>query len=100
MTADPFLDLPFNDVEPDDEYVGRKVNLWPTVAAPGTVPVELIAARRTADAPDGARLLDDVETFLARFVSTPVSPSGSRTSCGSLTRGSWTPGSRRRVSPS
>jgi len=43
-------------------------------AEPGTVPAEQIAAQRASEQIDGARLLDDVETFLSRFVVYPGEP--------------------------
>ena len=47
---------------------------WPEVAEPGTVAVATLSERRDANRSDGARLLADVEAFLARFVVYPGEP--------------------------
>ncbi|OIQ84053.1 hypothetical protein GALL_341330 [mine drainage metagenome] len=52
MTVDPYADLPFNDVEPEDEHVVRLIDAsWPSVAVPGT-PVSAAAVQvRAAPTP-------------------------------------------------
>ncbi|MCR6494236.1 DUF3631 domain-containing protein [Cellulomonas sp. P24] len=76
MSVDPYLELVIPLEDPPGDHLPDASRLvavpaWPRVTEPGTVPVETIAARHAVEATEGARLLDDVETFLSRFVVYP-----------------------------
>ena len=68
MTVDPYIDLPFNDLEPDDDATGSAVVVSPV----GFIPRVTAAGFPSVVGPVGYRgeVLDRVRTWLGRFILT------------------------------